>query len=174
MHSLWKIMISNRNETSNFQSGLIKSLHLCAFHILKHSLSSLSISQVTYNVVPFICVSERSYKCRSFCLLFIIRIVMIPRVLFCRWRYHTTFAYTFHCHLPGFPASYAIICALNTTCDKLGWPNIEFWSHAHLMFPRRNIPLYPFLLKAIHVLENIIRNLGCPIVLIQRAIVLEQ
>ena len=25
-------------------------------------------------------------------------------------------------------------------------------------FPRRNIPLYPFLLKAIYVLENIIRN----------------
>ena len=67
-------MISNGNETSKFQSSLIESLHLCAFHILKHSLSSLSISQVTfYNVVPLISVSERSYKCRSFFLLFIIK-----------------------------------------------------------------------------------------------------
>ena len=94
VHSLWKIMISNRNETSKFQGGLIKSLHLCPFHILKHSLSSLSISlSISNNVVPLISVSERSYKCRSFCLLFIISIVMIPRAC-CRWRYHTTLAYS--------------------------------------------------------------------------------
>ena len=62
---------------ANFKAALLNLCICVHFHVLKHSLLSLSISQVTfYNVVPLISVSERSSKCRSFCLLFIIVLLL--------------------------------------------------------------------------------------------------